>query len=129
MFYFILVLIICYLLYKEYKYSKEVTSLIHTYLNFLKISYIQNKNQTILNLKIYEQMISNEMTTYDYDQVFKTLTKSWKVLYMKSSIGSFADGKKILEKLAKKIDHESKEPYYNEIVKRAEYDLKNPGLE
>lgn len=126
MFYLILILVICYLLYKEYKYGKEVTGLIHAYLNLLKISYLRNKKQTVSNLRVYEEVISKEMVIDEYDQVFKTLAKAWGVSYFKSTAGSFADGKRILEELIKKIDYVTKEPGYEKIIKEAEFSLKNP---
>jgi len=114
-----------YLLYKEYKYAKEVTALIHAYLNILKISYIRNKKQTTSNLKVYEEVISNELTVDEYDQVYKTLSKAWSVPFYKTPNSSFADGKRIIDELITKIDYVVKDPNYHTLIKQAESRFQN----
>lgn len=127
MIYFILVSIILYLLFKEYRYYKSVSALLSVYLNLLKINYLKSKKKTIINLEIYENLIGNELSAGEYDSIFKELSKAWKIPYVKSKYGPFADGKKILEYLINKLDYVIKEPEFQEIIEKTENRIKYPS--
>lgn len=119
---FILILIIIFLLYKEYKFSKKVASLLNSYLFLLKLSYLHDKKKTIQNLNILLSFINNTHTVGDWNTVLTTLAEAWETSAPKQDL--IVDGDKTLKNIIEKLDYSIKELDFKRLVEEAKKKLK-----
>lgn len=110
----ILILIIIFLLYKEYTYSKKVTVLINSYLFLLKLNYLHDKKKTIKNLNDFILFLNNTHTVGDWNTVLTTLAEAWKTSAPKEN--SIVDGDKTINNIIEQLDYSVKEPDFKKSV-------------
>lgn len=111
----ILVLIIIFLLYKEYTYSKKVAVLINSYLFLLKLSYLNDKKKTIKNLNDFISFLDKTHTVGDWNTVLATLAEAWKTFAPKED--HIVDGDKTINNIIEQLDYSVKEPDFKKLVK------------
>lgn len=111
----ILILIIVFLLYKEYTYSKKVAVLINSYLFLLKLSYLNDKKKTIKNLNDFILFLDNTHTVRDWNTVLTTLAEAWKTFAPKEN--SIVDGDKTINNIIEQLNYSVNEPDFKKLVK------------
>lgn len=110
----ILVCIILYMAYKEYKYAKHTTILINTYLLLLKISYSQNKKETLEHLTILLSLMNTNLPYDEWDNTLTILAKAWQTVPVKGKNG--VDGLSTMKNIAEKLDYSNKDPDFRRVL-------------